>query len=58
MPMAEAPTSSLCRAMRLRSRQVSWRMGSMPLFSRIVAAIMESRCARALAPSVTFTASA
>jgi len=52
------PTSWLCKAMRLRSRQVSWRMGSIPFCIRIEAATVESRWARALAPSVTLTASA
>jgi len=44
--------------MRLRSRQVSWRIGSIPSRSRIAAAATELICARAPAPSVTLIASA
>ena len=58
MPSAAAAISSLCRAMRLRSRQVSCRIGSMPSRIRIAAAATEPMWARAPAPSVTLTASA
>ena len=58
MPSAAAAIRSLCSAMRLRSRQVSCRIGSMPFCSRIEAAVTGPRCARAPAPSVTLTASA
>src|SRR6516162_896902 len=57
-PVAAAPSRSLCKAMRLRSRQVSWRMGSMSASTSIAAAASAPRCGRAPAPSVTLTASA
>ena len=41
MPSAAAAISSLCSAMRLRSRQVSCRIGSMPSWIRIAAAATE-----------------
>jgi hypothetical protein len=44
--------------MRLQSRQVSWRIGSMPACSSSVAAAVALMWARAPAPSVTLTASA
>ncbi len=58
MPIAAAPIRSPCSAIRLRSRQVSWRIGSMPFWMRIAAAAGAAMWARALAPSVTLTASA
>ncbi len=58
MPSAAAAIRSLCSAMRLRSRQVNWRIGSMPFCSSRPAAVTAPRCARAPAPSVTLTASA
>ena len=57
-PQAAAPMRSACSAIRLRSRQVNWRIGSMPARASRAAAIGAQRCARALAPSVTLTASA
>ena len=57
-PVAAAPIRSPCSAMRLRSRQVSCRIGSMPSRTSSAAAIGAPRWARALAPSVTLTASA
>ena len=57
-PVAAAPIRSACSAIRLRSRQVSCRIGSMPCCTIRAAAIGADRCARALAPSVTLTASA
>ncbi len=58
MPSAAAPIRSLCSAMRLRSRQASWRIGSMPALRQDRGGDGALRCARAPAPSVTLTASA
>ena len=57
-PHAAALMRSLCNAMRLRSRQVSCRIGSMPFSTSMAAAVTAPRCARAPAPSVMLTASA
>ena len=57
-PAAAAPMRSPWSAMRLRSRQVNCRIGSIPACTSIAAAIGAHRWARALAPSVTLTASA
>ena len=56
MPSAAAPRRSPCSASRLRSRQVIWKIGSMPLCTRKCAAARLERCTLAPAPSVTFTA--
>ena len=58
MPSAAAPISSPCSAMRLRSRQVSWRIGSIPRPPQRARRRRGRRCTRAPAPSVTLTASA
>src|SRR5262245_22030520 len=58
MPSADAPIRSPCSASRFRSRQVIWKIGSMPLFSRKCEATRLDRCALAPAPSVTLTAAA
>src|SRR5579871_2402793 len=58
MPSAAAPKRSLCKAIRLRSRQLSCRIGSMPFVARIAAAASGLMLTRACAPSVTLTASA
>ena len=59
MPIAAAPIRSLCSAMRLRSRQVELQdrldAGAAPGCAAAIGALM---WARALAPSVTLTASA
>ncbi len=57
-PDAAALMRSLCKAMRLRSRQVSCSTGSMPCSTSMAAAVTLPRCGRAPAPSVIFTASA
>ena len=56
MPSAAAPRRSPCSARRLRSRQVIWKIGSMPFCTRKCAAARLERCTLAPAPSVTFTA--
>src|SRR5687767_9827971 len=56
MPSDTAPRMSPCSARRLRSRQVIWKMGSMPFWTRKCAAARLDRCTFAPAPSVTFTA--
>ena len=43
-PSAAAPSRSLIRAIRFRFRQVSWMIGSIPSFSRILAAAMVDMC--------------
>jgi hypothetical protein len=47
---------SPCSASRFRSRQVIWKIGSMPLCTRKCAVARLERCTFAPAPSVTFTA--
>jgi len=56
MPSAAAPSSSACSAMRLRSRQVIWRIGSTPLRTRKCEAARLDMCAFDPAPSVTLIA--
>src|SRR5574341_1001955 len=56
MPSASAPSRSPCSASRLRSRQVIWKIGSIPVCTRKCAAARLERCTLAPAPSVTFTA--
>src|SRR3954462_5446058 len=56
MPSAYAPRMSPFSASRLRSRQVIWKIGSMPFCTRKCAAARLERCTFAPAPSVTFTA--
>src|SRR5690348_15139742 len=56
MPSDAAPRMSPCSASRLRSRQVIWKIGSMPLLTRKCAVARLERWTFAPAPSVTFTA--
>src|SRR5688572_16310949 len=56
MPSETAPRMSPCSARRLRSRQVIWKIGSMPFWTRKCAAARLERCTLAPAPSVTLTA--
>ena len=56
MPSAAAPSMSPCSASRLRSRQVIWKIGSMPACTRKCAAARLERCTLAPAPSVTLIA--
>src|SRR5690606_4046415 len=56
-PWAAAPRRSPAMAMRLRSRQVVWRIGSKPLPARMAAAAKLDIVARAPGASVTLTAS-
>src|SRR5690242_614781 len=56
MPSAAAPMRSLSSARRLRSRQVIWRIGSIPFCMSSTAAAALDICALAPAPSVRLTA--
>src|SRR5256885_4765361 len=56
MPSDTAPRMSPCSASRLRSRQVIWKIGSIPFCTRKCAAARLERCTFAPAPSVTLTA--
>src|SRR5688572_1211161 len=56
MPSDAAPWRSPCSAIRLRSRQVIWKIGSSPLCTRKCAAARLERCTFAPAPSVTLIA--
>ena len=56
-PSAEAPSRSLCSAIRLRSRQTIWKTGSTPTDFRIAAAAMLLMRTIAVWLSVTLTAS-
>src|SRR6266404_3153112 len=56
MPRETAPSRSPCSARRLRSRQVIWKMGSIPFWTRKCAAARLERWTLAPAPSVTLTA--
>src|SRR6267378_148161 len=58
MPRETAPSRSPCSARRLRSRQVIWKMGSIPFWTRKCAAARLERWTLAPAPSVTLTAMA
>ncbi len=57
MPMAAAPSTSACRAMRFRSRPVIWTIGSRPALRTIVAAGIAAIVTIARLLSVTLTAS-
>src|SRR5205823_2450231 len=57
MPIAVAPRTSACSAIRLRSRPVIWTMGSRPALRTIVAAGIAAMATMARLLSVTFTAS-
>src|SRR6266850_414612 len=56
MPSETAPSRSPCSARRLRSRQVIWKTGSIPFWTRKCAAARLERWTLAPAPSVTLTA--
>src|SRR5688572_12949012 len=56
MPSASAPRMSPCSARRLRSRQVIWKIGSIPFCTRKCAAARLDRWTLAPAPSVTLIA--
>ena len=56
-PMAEAPSRSAWSAIRLRSRQVNWRIGSIPAPARMAAPASADMWTIARGPSVTLSAS-
>ena len=57
IPIAAAPSTSACSAMRLRSRPVIWTIGWTPAAMTIVAAGIAAIATIARLLSVTFTAS-